>query len=77
MSSENFGGIEAGDIICSIDGVVLRSVAQVSFTGADPEHCLHATLDLLFYIILWILIEKRQLLSLKSCNHLIKHVEAF
>jgi len=30
VSSENFGGIEAGDIICSIDGVVLRSVAQLT-----------------------------------------------
>ncbi|OQU85282.1 hypothetical protein SORBI_3004G210400 [Sorghum bicolor] len=30
ISSANFGGIEAGDIICSIDGVVLYSVAQLT-----------------------------------------------
>lgn len=29
-SPENFGGIEAGDIICSIDGVVLHSLAQLT-----------------------------------------------
>ncbi|CAL5081602.1 unnamed protein product [Urochloa decumbens] len=36
----NFGGIEAGDIICSFDGVVLRSVAQLTAMLLDKVYAM-------------------------------------
>ncbi|CAN6217771.1 unnamed protein product [Urochloa humidicola] len=40
VSSENFGGIEAGDIICSIDGVLLHSVAQLTAMLLDKVYAM-------------------------------------